>query len=183
MLPGVADRAGRGRRAHREDRRRGRRLVHRVGGPCGTLAAEVEPGPATRGPGSRPVCGSRTILESSGKKNIKLDKLLNDAFESVNVRRLDSVKGVKGLISEDKFPEPLEKGILRARNDVYTYRDGTIRHDSTDLPMTHFIPREVGVPYERIVEMGYTEDIYGDPITSDNQIVEIIQFLYPAFFF
>jgi DNA polymerase II large subunit len=120
-----------------------------------------------------PVCGSRTILESSGKKNIKLDKLLNDAFESVNVRRLDSVKGVKGLISEDKFPEPLEKGILRARNDVYTYRDGTIRHDSTDLPMTHFIPREVGVPYERIVEMGYTEDIYGDPITSDNQIVEI----------
>lgn len=120
-----------------------------------------------------PVCGSRTELESSAAKNIKLDKLLMDAFENVNVRRLDEVKGVKGLISEDKYPEPLEKGILRARNDVFTYRDGTIRHDSTDLPLTHFIPREVGVPYEKILEMGYTEDIYGKPITNDNQIIEI----------
>ena len=120
-----------------------------------------------------PVCGSRTELENSTDKTIKLDKLLNDAFESVKVRRLDEVKGVKGLISADKFPEPLEKGILRAYNDVYTYRDGTIRHDSTDLPLTHFIPREIGVTHEKILEMGYTEDIYGDPITSDNQVVEI----------
>lgn len=120
-----------------------------------------------------PVCGSRTELESSGPKNIKLGKLLNDAFDNVKVRRLDSVKGVKGLISEDKYPEPLEKGILRAKNDVYTYRDGTIRHDSTDLPLTHFIPREIGVSVEKILEMGYTEDIYGEPITRDNQIIEI----------
>ena len=120
-----------------------------------------------------PVCGSRTELESSAAKNIKLGKLLSDAFESVKVRRLDEVKGVKGLISEDKFPEPLEKGILRAKNDVYTYRDGTIRHDSTDLPLTHFIPREIGVPHEKILEMGYTEDIYGKPITDDNQIIEL----------
>lgn len=120
-----------------------------------------------------PVCGSRTELESSGQKNIKLGKLLTDAFDNVKVRRLDEVKGVKGLISEDKYPEPLEKGILRAYNDVYTYRDGTIRHDSTDLPLTHFIPREIGVSHEKIVEMGYTEDIYGNPITDDNQIIEI----------
>lgn len=120
-----------------------------------------------------PVCGSRTKLESSGVANIKLGKLLSDAFDNVKVRRLDEVKGVKGLISEDKFPEPLEKGILRAKNDVYTYRDGTIRHDSTDLPLTHFIPREIGVKHEKILEMGYTEDIYGKPITNDDQIIEI----------
>lgn len=120
-----------------------------------------------------PVCGSRTELESSGSKNIKLNKLLADAFENVNVRKLDEVKGVKGLISEDKYPEPLEKGILRARNEVYTYRDGTIRHDSTDLPLTHFIPREIGVSYEKILEMGYTHDIYNEPITNDDQIIEI----------
>lgn len=120
-----------------------------------------------------PVCGSRTELESSSPKNIKLGKLLSDAFDSLNVHRMDEVKGVKGLISEDKYPEPLEKGILRARNEVFTYRDGTIRHDSTDLPLTHFIPREIGVPHEKIVELGYTEDIYGKPITDDNQIIEI----------
>ena len=28
-----------------------------------------------------------------------------DAFENVNVRRLDEVKGVKGLISEYKYPK------------------------------------------------------------------------------
>ena len=83
-----------------------------------------------------PVCGSRTEL--SAAKNIKLDKLLMDAFENVNVRRLDEVKGVKGLISEDKYPEPLEKGILRARNDVFTYRDGTIRHDSGRFALNTF---------------------------------------------
>ena len=120
-----------------------------------------------------PVCGARTELENSAQKTIKLGKLLSDAFDSVKVRRLDEVKGVKGLISEDKFPEPLEKGILRALNDVYTYRDGTIRHDSTDLPLTHFIPREIGVSVEKILEMGYTEDIYGKEITDENQIIEI----------
>ncbi|MBR3213683.1 MAG: DNA polymerase II large subunit [Methanosphaera sp.] len=120
-----------------------------------------------------PVCGSRTELQNSGSSNIKLGKLLADAFDNVNVRRLDEVKGVKGLISQDKFPEPLEKGILRAKNGVFTYRDGTVRHDSTDLPLTHFIPREIGVSHEKILEMDYTEDIYGNPITNDDQIIEL----------
>lgn len=120
-----------------------------------------------------PVCGSHTKLLSSSTQNIKLDRELNRAFENVNIRRLDEIKGVKGLISEDKFPEPLEKGILRARNEIYTYRDGTVRHDSTDLPLTHFIPSEIGVPYEKILEMGYTHDIYDEPITSDDQIIEL----------
>ncbi len=120
-----------------------------------------------------PVCGSRTELESSGKKSIKLGKLLNDAFDNLKIRHLDEVKGVKGLISEDKYPEPLEKGILRAYNDVFTYRDGTIRHDSTDLPLTHFIPREIGVTCETLKELGYEKDIYGNPITDNNQIVEL----------
>ncbi|RAP49422.1 MAG: DNA polymerase II large subunit, partial [Methanosphaera sp. rholeuAM74] len=71
------------------------------------------------------------------------------------------------------YPEPLEKGILRAHNNVFTYRDGTIRHDSTDLPLTHFIPKEIDVTPEKIVEMGYTEDIYGKPITENTQIIEL----------
>ncbi|MDO5851292.1 MAG: DNA polymerase II large subunit [Methanobacteriaceae archaeon] len=120
-----------------------------------------------------PVCGSHTTLESSGIKSIKLNSLFKKALDNVNVRRIDEVKGVKGLISEDKFPEPLEKGILRAKNEVFTYRDATIRHDSTDLPLTHFIPREIGVSYEKIIELGYNEDIYGNEIVNDDQIIEI----------
>lgn len=120
-----------------------------------------------------PVCGNHTELQNSGEKDINLSRELNRAFESIKVRRVDEVKGVKGLISQDKFPEPLEKGILRAKNDIFTYRDGTVRHDSTDLPLTHFIPEEIGVPYEKIKKLGYTHDIYGEPITNDEQIIEI----------
>jgi len=77
------------------------------------------------------------------------------------------------MISEEKFPEPLEKGILRAKNDVFTFKDATIRHDSTDLPITHFIPKEVGVTPAKLVELGYTHDCYGNILEHDDQIIEI----------
>ena len=77
------------------------------------------------------------------------------------------------MISESKLPEPLEKGILRAKNEVFTFKDATIRHDSTDLPLTHFIPKEVGVTVEKLLEMGYEHDCYGQPIESEDQIIEL----------
>lgn len=120
-----------------------------------------------------PVCGSRTVPSSSGKKRINLANLLKKAYQNSGVRKLDEIKGVQGMISEDKFPEPLEKGILRAKNGVFTFKDATIRHDSTDLPLTHFIPREIGVTPEKIRELGYTHDIHGEDITHEDQVIEL----------
>ncbi len=120
-----------------------------------------------------PVCGGRTEPTGAGKKKINLASLLKKAYENVGVRRLDEIKGVIGMISEEKFPEPLEKGILRAKNDVFTFKDATIRHDSTDLPITHFIPKEVGVTPAKLVELGYTHDCYGNILENDDQIIEI----------
>lgn len=120
-----------------------------------------------------PICGAKAIPTGAGKKKINLDSLLKKSFKNVGVRKLDEIKGVIGMISEEKFPEPLEKGILRAKNDVFTFKDATIRHDSTDLPITHFIPREIGVSPSKLIEMGYTHDIYGNDIENDTQIVEI----------
>ncbi len=120
-----------------------------------------------------PVCGARAIPTGSGKKKVNLAGLLKKSFENVGVRKLDEIKGVIGMISELKFPEPLEKGILRAKNDVFTFKDATIRHDSTDLPITHFIPEEIGVSTEKLVEMGYTQDIHGEKIENHDQIIEI----------
>lgn len=120
-----------------------------------------------------PICGAKAIPTGAGKKKINLDSLLKKSFKNVGVRKLDEIKGVIGMISEEKFPEPLEKGILRAKNDVFTFKDATIRHDSTDLPITHFIPREIGVSPSKLVEMGYTHDIHGNEIENDTQIVEI----------
>ena len=120
-----------------------------------------------------PVCGARTEPTGAAKKKINLANLLKKAYENAGVRRLDEIKGVVGMISEEKYPEPLEKAILRAKNDVFAFKDATIRHDSTDLPITHFIPKEVGVTPEKLLELGYTHDCYGDPLERDDQIIEI----------
>jgi DNA polymerase II large subunit len=120
-----------------------------------------------------PICGARTVPTSSGKKRINLANLLKKAYENVGVRKIDEIKGVIGMISEDKFPEPLEKGILRSKNGVFTFKDATIRHDSTNLPLTHFIPREIGVTPQKLLELGYTIDINGNEIENEEQMVEI----------
>lgn len=120
-----------------------------------------------------PVCGGRAIPTGAAKKKINLSSLLKKSYENVGVRKLDEVKGVIGMISEQKFPEPLEKGILRAKNEVFAFKDATIRHDSTDLPITHFIPHEIGVSPAKLIEMGYTQDIYGNKIENEDQIIEI----------
>ncbi len=120
-----------------------------------------------------PICGAKAIPTGAGKKKINLDSLLKKSYKNVGIRKMDEIKGVIGMISEEKFPEPLEKGILRAKNEVFTFKDATIRHDSTDLPITHFIPSEIGVKPEKLVEMGYTHDCYGNKIESDDQIIEI----------
>jgi len=83
------------------------------------------------------------------------------------------VKGVQGLISRIKVPEPLEKGILRAKHKVYIFKDGTARVDATDAPATHFTPAEVGVSVEKLRELGYTKDYKGEPLEREDQLVEL----------
>ena len=120
-----------------------------------------------------PECGHPTEMRKPSQKSIPLASMLKKASDNVKVRRVDEVKGVVGMISEAKLPEPLEKGILRAKNEVFTFKDGTIRHDSTDLPLTHFVPKEIGVTVEKLLEMGYEKDCYGNPIESEDQIIEL----------
>ena len=120
-----------------------------------------------------PKCGSPTEMGKPSQKTIPLAAMLKKASDNVKVRRVDEVKGVIGMISESKLPEPIEKGILRAKHEVFTFKDGTIRHDSTDLPLTHFIPSEIGVTVEKLLEMGYEKDCYGNPIENEDQIIEL----------
>ena len=120
-----------------------------------------------------PKCGSPTEMGKPSQKNVPIASMLKKASDNVKVRRVDEVKGVVGMISEAKLPEPIEKGILRAKHDVFTFKDGTIRHDSTDLPLTHFVPKEIGVTVEKLKEMGYEKDCYGNPIENEDQIIEL----------
>ena len=118
-------------------------------------------------------CGTPTIITKPSERRIDLKSMLRKSSNNVKVRQVEDVKAVIGLMSEHKLPEPLEKGILRAKNNVFTFKEATIRHDSTDLPLTHFIPEEIGVTIDKLLEMGYTKDCYGNELTREDQIVEL----------
>ncbi|OPX78078.1 MAG: DNA polymerase II large subunit [Methanosaeta sp. PtaB.Bin039] len=118
-----------------------------------------------------PRCGELTSASSKMKVNVK--KLLSAAAEALGEREPEAVRGVQGLTSRDSTPEPLEKGILRAKHGVLIFKDGTSRYDLTDLPLTHFRPREIGTDVQKLLELGYTHDVFGEELTSDDQILEL----------
>ncbi|HEC89805.1 MAG TPA: DNA polymerase II large subunit, partial [Thermoplasmatales archaeon] len=105
---------------------------------------------------------------------INISTELEDARKKLRLRDIpENIKGVQGTISKYKTPEPLEKGILRARHDVTVFKDGTIRFDMTDAPLTHFKPREIHVSIDKLYKLGYTHDYLGEPLEYEEQICEL----------
>jgi len=128
-------------------------------------------GRALNGGGNCPVCNVSAV--PCERQNVNIKELLDRACAHLGVSNLKVLKGVKGLTNETKTPEILEKGVLRAKYDLSVYKDGTIRFDATNAPLTHFKPSEVGVSVEKLVQLGYTTDAYGNPLTSPDQICEL----------
>jgi DNA polymerase II large subunit len=121
-------------------------------------------------------CGTHTeVIEGKlEKQHINLSEELEKAQKNLKEHNLpETIKGVIGTISKHKTPEPLEKGILRAKHNVYVFKDGTIRFDMTDAPLTHFKPKEIGVPVKRLKELGYAKDYLGNDLQNDEQICEL----------
>jgi DNA polymerase II large subunit len=105
--------------------------------------------------------------------SVPLANLINEVKTEVDELEAHGVRGVLGLTSDYKIPEYLGKGILRAKHDVYCYRDGTARFDATDAPLTHFTPEEIGVPVSRLRELGYITDYVAAPLISEDQVIEL----------
>ena len=118
-----------------------------------------------------PICKVRTVFFE--KKTINIKELFNEACKKLNITPPELVKGVKGLTSETKIPEQIEKGLLRAKNNVQVFKDGTIRFDATNVPLTHFKPTEINISIEKLHELGYDCDMYGDSLQTPNQICEL----------
>ncbi|MBI5073038.1 DNA polymerase II large subunit, partial [Candidatus Woesearchaeota archaeon] len=83
------------------------------------------------------------------------------------------IKGIKGTSNEDHIIEYLGKGILRAKHSIYVNKDGTIRYDMSELPLTHFKPIEIGTSVEKLKILGYETDVYGEPLQSAEQVCEL----------
>ncbi len=121
-------------------------------------------------------CGTHTEIENDKIEihDINLSEDLKLAKKKIKERTLpETIKGVMGTISKNKTPEPLEKGILRAKHGVYVFKDGTVRFDMTDAPITHFKPEEIGVSVERLKELGYAKDYLGNKLEKSDQICEL----------
>ena len=130
-------------------------------------------------------CGGRTsVRKRKGDHNrrrmgqrtsVPLGKIVETKRRALGLNRIpDRIKAVKGLISIAQTPEPIEKGILRARHGVSVFRDGTSRYDMSDVPLTHFKPSEIGTPWKRLSELGYSHDVFGETLASDEQMLELL---------
>ncbi|MDP6325378.1 MAG: hypothetical protein QF684_07455 [Candidatus Thalassarchaeaceae archaeon] len=123
----------------------------------------------------RPSNGRRKGINQS----VNLPALLETKRIKMGLDRIPKkFKGVKGLTSAERYPEPLEKGILRAIHQLPAFKAGTIRFDMIDVPVTHFKPKDIGTDVGRLIELGYTHDIDGRALTKADQILE----LYPQDF-
>ncbi len=118
-----------------------------------------------------PTCKVHSVQYQRQAFNFK--ELLKSACSSLDVPHPKVLKGVKGLTNECKTPEIIEKGVLRAKHDLSVYKDGTIRFDATNAPLTHFKPAEVGIAVEKLRQLGYSHDIHGMRLTDPNQICEL----------
>ncbi|MEM3451781.1 MAG: DNA polymerase II large subunit [Nitrososphaerales archaeon] len=107
------------------------------------------------------------------KVNFPIKQELKEALSKVNYNPSPPLKGVKGLISTIRIPERLEKGILRKKYELYVYKDGTIRFDATNAVMTHFKPSQIITSIEKLKELGYEKDVFGNPLKSNDQLLAL----------
>jgi len=118
-----------------------------------------------------PQCNGR--LKASKEAIFNIKNHINSILRSLQVPLPKKLKGIYGLTNQFKIPEPLEKGILRAKNNVLVYKTAEIRYDATDIPLTHFKPKEIGTSIKVLKDLGYKYDYKGVPLQTEDQIIEL----------
>ena len=110
---------------------------------------------------------------SYSHKEFPLKTKLLSAQEKIGLRVQEPFKGVKELINQDKIAEPLEKGLVRQNLGLTVFKDGTVRFDATNSPLTQFKPSWIGTSIEKLKDLGYICDVDGKPLEDPDQIVEL----------
>lgn len=107
-------------------------------------------------------------------QEIDINYYFNKAKERLGEKlHPDLIKGVRGTSNKDHLVEHLAKGILRAKHNIYVNKDGTTRYDCTELPITHFKPKEIKTSIEKLKELGYLYDILGKELVDEDQVLEL----------
>lgn len=116
-------------------------------------------------------CKRKALAHSH--KEFPLKARLLSAQEKMGLRVKEPFKGVKELINQDRIAEPLEKGLVRQNFGLTVFKDGTVRFDATNSPLTQFKPSWIGTSIEKLKVLGYSHDIEGKPLENSDQIVEL----------
>lgn len=122
------------------------------------------------------ICPEHKIGQRYCQQRIDMKHYFKCARDHVGIPRPELpplIKGVRGTTNENHIPENLAKGILRAKHNICVNKDGTIRFDATESPLTHFKPREIQTSVEKLKGLGYAVDIEGRPLENDEQILEL----------
>ncbi len=106
-------------------------------------------------------------------KEFPLKDRLLVAQQRMGIRAQEPLKGIKELINQDRIAEPLEKGLVRQKLGLTVFKDGTVRFDATNSPLTQFKPSWIGTSIEKLRSLGYAHDIDGNPLENPEQIVEL----------
>ncbi len=115
--------------------------------------------------------------KSFSMRNIDSKYFFESALRHLNMERWEVpelIKGVRGTSSEEHDFEHLEKGILRAKYNLCVNKDGSVRYDGTELPVTHFKPKEIRGDIDKLRRLGYEKDIYGNYLEDEEQILELM---------
>ncbi len=119
-------------------------------------------------------CSNKTEKRKYSRIQLPIKEYFDNAAKILRTNHIpDLLKGVRGTSNEDHIPEHLVKGILRASHDLYVNKDGTIRYDMTEMPLTAFKSNEIGISIKKLRELGYDIDIYGNELVDEEQILEL----------
>lgn len=145
---------------------------------------------------SCPLCGTKTVVthycqncrravdekdcptcerkaQTHAHKAFPLKSRLLLAQGNMKMRAREPFKGVKDLIGQDRTAEPIEKGLARQNFGLTVFKDGTVRFDATNSPLTQFKPSWIRTSVERLRGLGYTHDVDGEPLDGPEQTVEL----------
>src|SRR5215472_14421169 len=106
--------------------------------------------------------------------NFSLKTAVEEAERKLGIVAIEPYKGVKALMSKHKAAELLEKGILRQKFGLYSFKDGTVRFDATNEPLTHFKIKWNTSSIQKLNELGYKRDSRGQELVSTDQLVELL---------
>ncbi len=122
------------------------------------------------------ICPEHKIGQRYSRRSINIKDYFDRAIDFLGIERSQIpplIKGVRGTSNEDHTPENLSKGILRAKYGLAVNKDGTIRYDATEAPITHFKAFEIKTDIHTLKKLGYKKDIYGEELVNENQIIEL----------